>query len=117
MDMTPMYALMDAMILACGVYVVYLYLDMMKTGAIKSSMLLPQNLNIKKCKDVQGFIRFTGGKQLAFGVISIICGAAGLFQDFTQKLGTVPYVIAITAFFVVAIWYAMQIKKAIRLFW
>ena len=117
MNTDSIYALMDAVILGSGVYIIYLYLVMVKSGKLRKSMLLPQNLDVSKCRDVAGFIRFTGTKQLIFGVIALLCGIIGLVQDFTQKIGAVPYIIVIMLFFVYALWFGLQIKKAGKLFW
>lgn len=117
MNTNSIYALMDVVIVACGVYVLYLYVIMVRTGELKSSMLIPQSIDVKKCKDVAGFIKYTGTKQLIFGVVSILCGGIGLIQDFTQKIGTIPYMIAILVFFIYAMWFGLQVKKAAQMFW
>lgn len=117
MDTNSLYALMDAAIVGSGVYVIYLYITMVKSGTIKSTVLLPQNLQPKKCKDVAGYIAFIGRKQLGFGIVAIACGLIGLLQDFTQKIGMIPYMTAITVFFIYAIWFGMQVKKSGKLFW
>jgi hypothetical protein len=117
MNVDSIYALMDAVIVGSGVYVLYLYYVMVKSGTLQENALMPKSVNVKKCKDVEGYIQFTGKKQLIFGIVAIICGGIGLLQDFTQKVGIVPYMVAITVFFVYALWYAMQVKKATKLFW
>lgn len=108
---------MDAVIIASGVYILYLYVLMVKTGKIKSSMLIPQNIDVKKCKDVAGYIKYTGTKQLIFGIVAVVCGGIGLIQDFTQKIGAIPYLIVIVIFFVYALWFGLQVKKATQMFW
>ena len=110
MNTDSIYALMDAVIVGSGVY-------MITTGKLRQSMLIPQNLDVKKCKDVPGYIAYTGIKQLIFGIVAIACGAVGLVQDFTQLIGVVPYLITIVLFFAYAIWFGFQIKKAAKMFW
>ncbi|MDO4321628.1 MAG: hypothetical protein Q4C61_03795 [Lachnospiraceae bacterium] len=117
MNTDSIYALMDAVIVGSGVYILYLYAVMVKTGKLKSSMLIPQNIDIKKCKDVAGYIKYTGTKQLIFGIVAILCGGIGLIQDFTQTIGVIPYMIAIGIFFVYALWFGLQVKKAAEMFW
>lgn len=117
MNTNSIYALMDAVIVGCGVYVLYLYVTMIKTGKLKQSMLMPQNVDVKKCKDVAGFIKFTGTKQLIFGIVALVCGGIGLIQDFTQLVGAVPYMIVILIFFIYALWFGLQIKKAAKMYW
>lgn len=117
MNTDSIYALMDAVIVGSGVYIIYLYINMITTGKLRQSMLIPQNLDVKKCKDVPGYIAYTGIKQLVFGIVAIACGAVGLVQDFTQLIGVVPYLITIVLFFAYAIWFGFQIKKAAKMFW
>ncbi|MCI6866454.1 MAG: hypothetical protein MR871_00610 [Lachnospiraceae bacterium] len=117
MNTDSIYALMDAVIVGSGVYVIYLYLVMAKSGKLKQNILTPQNVDIKKCKDVAGYIHYVGRKQLVFGIVAILCGGIGLLQDYTKKIGAIPYMIAITIFFVYALWFGFQIKKAVKMFW
>ena len=117
MNTGSLYALIDAMIAGCGVYVIYLYITMVKTGVIKESMLMPKNLDGKKCKDKEGFIRFIGVKQLIFGIIAIISGIIGLIQDFTGSVGIPVYMTMVVVFLAYIIWYCVQIKKAEKMFW
>lgn len=117
MDANSLYGLMDAIFVACGIYVIYLYLNMKKSGTITQSPLLPKDLDVKKCKDIAGYIQFIGSRQLAFGIIALAGGAVGLVEDFTGKIGTVPYMIAVAVSFIAAVWYGMAIRKAVKMFW
>lgn len=117
MDANSLYGLMDAIFVACGIYVIYLYLNMKKSGAITQNPLLPKDLDVKKCKDVAGYIQFIGPRQLAFGIIALAGGAIGLVEDFTGTIGTGPYMVAIAISFAAVIWYGMMIRKAVKMFW
>ena len=117
MDSNSMYALIDAIITAGGVYIIYQYIMMKSSGALRQNMLLPKDLDIKKCRDVAGFIQYTGTKQMIFGVVALAGGIIGLIQDFTGLIGAVPYLIFIVVFFMLAIWYGMSVKKAVKMFW
>lgn len=117
MDSNSMYGLLDAIIAAGGVYVIYHYILMKSSGALRQNLLLPKDLDVKKCRDVAGYIQYTGTKQLIFGIIALAGGAVGLIQDFTGIIGAVPYLIFVVVFFVFAIWYGMSVKKAVKMFW
>ena len=69
--------------------------------------------------DFQLFQKIPGNPwaPLVFGIVAILCGGIGLLQDYTKKIGAVPYMIAITIFFVYALWFGFQIKKAVKMFW
>lgn len=117
MNTQSIYAIMDAAIVASGIYVLYMYFTMAKSGKLRQNMLIPQNLDVKKCKDVAGYIQFIGTKQIIFGLVAVISGGIGLLQDFTQLIGAVPYIIVIMIFFVYALWFGLQVKKAGQMFW
>lgn len=117
MDTTSMFGIMDLIVVGGGIYVLYQYVIMVTSRQLKSSLLLPKDLNIKKCRDVEGYINYVGLKQLIFGIVALVCGIIGLIQDYTQTFGTIWYMGAIVVFLVVAIWYSMAIKTAIKLYW
>lgn len=117
MDMTMFNALLDLMVAGAGAYVVYQYIDMVRTRKLKPNMLLPKDLNLKKCSDVEGYIKFIGMKQLVFGLVAFLCGVIGLIEDYTHKLGIVPYMAAIVVFLASVVWYTVNMKKALKMFW
>lgn len=111
------YVLMDIIIIIFGGYIIYQYVLMKKDGTIKASMLLPKDLNVKRCKDVQGYIQFIGPKQLAFGVTALICGVIGLVQDMTGWNSMIVYIPSIVICLACVVWYTRSMKKAIKEFW
>ncbi len=115
--MNSMFSFIDIVVVGCGLYVIYLYIEMKKTGKIRESMLLPKGLDVKKCKDVDGYIRQIGPKQLILGIIALLCGVAGLLQDFTGILNYYVYLATLVVFFVYAVWYTVFMKKVIKKFW
>lgn len=117
MGVDSMYALVDGLIFVCGLYVIYHYILMVRSGALRKSPILPKEVDVTRCKDVAGFIRFTGTKQLIFGIIAVLGGTVGLIQDFTGKIGIIPYLISVGIFVVYAFWFGMQVKKATQMFW
>lgn len=78
MGTNSIFSLMDVLVAACGIYVIYLYVEMIRTGKIRESMLLPKGLNVRKCKNPSEFIRYVGIKQLIFGISALLCGVVGL---------------------------------------
>lgn len=117
MNTNSIYALIDVMIVGCGIYIIYLYAMMVKTREIKESILMPKGLEGKKCKDPDGYIRFIGVKQLLFGIIAVISGGIGLAQDLTSAVGLPVYMVMVVVFLGYIVWYCVQIKKAEKLFW
>ena len=117
MNTTSMFGIMDLIVIGGGIYVLYQYVIMVTSRHLKPNVLFPKELNLKKCKDVEGFIHYVGLKQLIFGIVALVCGIIGLIQDYTQSFGAAWYMGAIVVFLVVAVWYSMAIKTAIKLYW
>ena len=115
--MNSMFSFIDIVVVGCGLYVIYLYIEMRNTGKIRESMLLPKGLDVKKCKDADGYIRQAGPKQLVLGIIALLCGVAGLLQDFTGILNYYVYLATLVVFFAYAVWYTVFMKKLIKKFW
>ena len=111
------YVMMDIIILVFGAYIMGQYLLMKKDGELKENMLLPKEVNVKRCKDVPGFIKYMGPKQLAFGATVLICGVIGIVQDSTGWDNMLVYMISIVICLASIIWYSVSMKKAIKAFW
>lgn len=117
MDTNSIYSLMDAAILIGGLYVIYLTVKMMKTGELKQNGLMSKDVDIKKCKDPDGYIKFIGPKQMLFGALAIFCGVVGLIHDYTGAIGAYMYLVFILLMVVYVVYYAAQSKKAMKMFW
>lgn len=115
--MNSMFSFIDILVAGCGLYVIYLYIEMKKTRKIRESMLLPKGLDVKKCKDVDAYIQQIGPKQLVLGIIALVCGVAGLLQDFTGILNYYVYLAVLLVFFIYAVWYTVYMKKVIKKLW
>lgn len=117
MDTNSMFGIMDLIIAGGGIYVIYQYIVMVTTRKLQTNMLLPKEIDPKKCRDTEGYINYIGMKQLAFGIVGTICGAIGLIQDYTQKIGAGVYFAGMLVFVIVAVWYSVALKKGIKEFW
>jgi len=114
---TSFYLMIDIFVTGCGIYVVVQYLFMARTHELRKNMLLPKEIPVERCKDVEGYIQAIGKKQLVFGLAATICGIISLLQDL---LGSVNIYISMTAmvvFIVLCIWYGRASKQAIEKFW
>lgn len=118
MDTSSLFSLVDMVVVACGVYVIYLCLEMKTTGKIKQNMLMPKGLDVMRCKDVQGYIQAIAMKQLVLGVLAFGCGILGLLQDFgVGFVNSAIYLSFLLVFAVYVVWYTIYMKKVIRKFW
>lgn len=117
METNSMFTLMDILIAGSGLYVIYQYIVMVTKKELQENMILPKDLEIKKCRDQEAFIHYMGVKQLIFGIVTTICGVLGLIQDYTGKLGVSVYMAAVCVFIAVIVWFTVCLKKAIKLYW
>lgn len=118
MDMSSIFSFVDMLVVACGAYVIYLSLEMKQTGKVKQNMLLPKGLDVNRCKDTAGYVKAIAMKQLVLGVFALVCGLAGLLQDFVGGFtNSVIYMSLLLAFAAYAVWYTIYMKKVIRKFW
>lgn len=112
---TSFYMIIDFFILAYGIYVLYQCIWMIRTGKLQQNMTLPKDLDVNKCKDSAGYIRFIGKKQLLFGLATVICGAIGLAQDATGVYDM--YLGIMVIFILLCIWYGWVSRQATQKFW
>jgi len=112
-----MWSLMDIIFLGVGGYLIYAWYLMQTTGEIKKNLLMDEKVELRRCKDLEGYKRFIGPKMLIFGVICLLHGALGLVNTYVVLLPSAVYIANMVIFLIALVWYAMQTKKGLRLFW
>lgn len=93
--------LMNIMFLVVGAYTIYSAILMMTKGEI-SKWLLGEKTDLKKCRDVQGFINYLGMKVLIFGIVIVLFSVVGFINTFVVKIGKY-YLLGMTAVLLVAL--------------
>lgn len=66
---------MDILIILCGAYLVYSSVQMKRTGEV-SSAIVGKGYDLKKAKDLKGYIEYMYLKSVILGVIVMVSGAA-----------------------------------------
>lgn len=112
-----LYGMIDLMIAGCGLYVIVQYLMMKTSKKIRQNMLLPKNIDLRKCKDQEGYINYIGRSQLAFGVTAVINGIVGMLQDIQLIVSPGLSLLVMVLFIAAAGWYICIYKKAMSKFW
>lgn len=79
----------DFGIFASGVYFLYAAYVMKKRGEIPS-LLLSKDMVLKKAADKAGFAGNMFGKTIAIGILGLLAGSIGLYNDFYRSLGEIP---------------------------
>ena len=117
MNMNSYNLLMDLVILGAGVYVLYSWLQMKRTGEIMGGMLMPKDLNLKKCRDTAGFLKEMLPKLLLTGLVTLASGVIGVLRDQGIPVPSVIYWASYIAVFAALIGYAVYLKKLIAKYW
>lgn len=114
--MGSMFSLMDIVIAASGVYILYVWYLLKFKGEIKENLLLPKEVPVKKCKDKTAYINEMAPKVLIYGCVVIICGAVGVAEDTFHVLGN-AYLLMLAVFLIMTVWFVSQSKKALKKYW
>ncbi|MBO5030373.1 MAG: hypothetical protein J6D08_00570 [Lachnospiraceae bacterium] len=73
--------ILDLLIMACGVYIVYWAVQMKSTNKIPQ-MLVGKEFPVDRAKDPEGFIRFTFPFTLVTGIVLLAAGLIGALEIF-----------------------------------
>lgn len=106
----------DVIILASGLYAFYTAYMIKVKGNLQSKLLLSNDMDIKKCKDVQGYCTYVFPRLLILGVAATLSGAVNLLNTYVMDLN----VISLVLYFVlmaVFIYFSYITKKAMKQFW
>lgn len=109
-------SVMDLFIIACGVYVLYVFYMLKYKGEIKETLLLPKGLSAKKCKDKAAYTKEMAPKVLIYGLAVTLCGVMGAIEDVYGFLGSY-YPLVLVVFVAVSVWFASKVKKANQKYW
>ncbi len=86
--MNSTFGFMDIIIMVSGAYLVYVAVQMKRTGEITSSAIIGKGYDIKKAKDPKGFIDYMYLKSIVMGVLVILSGALDYMNEIYWNL---PY--------------------------
>lgn len=65
--------------IGCGLYCLYAYYLMKVKGEITASLLLPKDVDVKKCKDYRGYCAEAQKPILMIAITTLIYGCVDLF--------------------------------------
>ena len=116
-SMDNMWGFMDVIFAGAGLYVLYAAFLMKTTGEIKTSFLMNKDVELKKCKDLEGYKTFIFPKMVIFGVSTLLYGGAGMINSYVFSFPLPVYVVFMAIFMIVLIWFAVQARKGLQKFW
>lgn len=108
------FGFMDILIVFCGAYLIYISVQMKRTGEINSS-IVGKRIDMKKAKDPQGYIDYMYLKTIIMGIIVMASGALNYLNDNYWDIPNFG-VIASGVFFVVIIIYGKILVDAQKKF-
>ncbi len=115
--MDNIWSMMDIIFAGAGAYMLYAWILMKKTGEIKTSLLLSKEVDIRKCKDLEGYKNFMAPKMLVFGITALVYGGYGLVNSYVFSMPMPVYWAVMAGFFAVLVWFSVQSRKSVELFW
>lgn len=98
--------------LGCGIYCLYGWymLTVKKDIAGAKSILLPSNVNVKKCKDPEGYCREAGKPLLGLGVVTSLYGASDLYNTYIGGADII-FIVLLVLMFVMLVVYVVLVRK------
>lgn len=103
--------LINGILIGCGLYMAYMAYLMKAKGELKTGWLVSKNIDLKKSKDLPGYIKYMFGRTMIFAVITIGYGVMGMYDLYVASLGNVMLA-AMVIFFAILLWYAYESVNA-----
>lgn len=104
--------IIEVILCAYGIYMVYAAIQMKKTGNIPAR-LISNKINLERSKDIPGFIKFMFPRCFIFGIIMAVCSLILGIREL--ELISIPAVVALVAevlYLAAIIYYVIIIVKA-----
>ena len=112
------WSVLDIIFVGAGIYVLYGWLMLRIKGEIvTTSILFSKDVELHKCKDLEGYKAYIAPRMLVFGIAAILYGAAGLVNTYVAPLPGAVYGAVMALFLAVLIWYAIATRKGVQKFW
>lgn len=111
------WSILDVIFVGAGMYVLYAWVLLKTKGEITTSILMNKDVNLNKCKDLEGYKTYIAPRLLIFGIACLLYGAAGLINSYVMELPLALYGAIMAVFFVVLIWFALAARKGVQKFW
>ena len=106
----------DIIVLVLGIYILYQARYMKMNQEVPSLFVAPEEM--QRCRNKKGFIQFFYSKAMIFGIVDLIFGLEGIYNDFLSTVNTaLPQLndivndIVLLVFLGVWIWFSIQLRK------
>ncbi len=105
-------SLMDIIIVAGCIYMLYGYFLLMFKNEIKKGLILSSQSDPSKCKDLEGYKKYVGPRLLIFSICGIVSGCIGIARDNMANFPAAVYWVAYLLFAAAIVWFTISIRKA-----
>lgn len=105
-------SIFDIIIIVSAIYLIYSAYDMKKTGSIEGSILISKDTDLKKAKDIPGYIQYMYAKTMILGVLGIISGALGIYNSYGGNLDMLQYITMVIYFLVIVLYGYFSVKAS-----
>lgn len=113
MDYNGIFSLIDLCVLGFGFYALYSAYVLQREGKIIRTFLVFKETDLDSCRDLQGYANFMAPKLYLLGGMMIAYGCIAVLNTYMVDISML-YLVMMAAFFLVLIWYAMEVKKAMK---
>lgn len=113
MEMESIFGVFSLLFLSCGLYGLYAFISMKKSGHINETLLLGRNYDENQCKDKDAFIKKSSPAVLVFALAGIGYGIIDLVHFYVKPMPLADN-IAMAVFLIVIIGfmaYTSKLKK------
>ncbi len=114
MDNTSIMSFLDIIVVLAGAYVLYSWYLLITKKEIKQGVLIPKDVEPKRCKDIDGFVKYMSPRTLVLGIMALISGGIGIYQDTVKLIHPIAYWSFFVAFLLVLVWFGYGSKKALK---
>lgn len=104
----------DIIFIACGVYLFYAAFKMKQTGSLEGSILVNKNIDLKKAKDVPGYISYMFPISLVTACVIVLSGGIGIFNTYVGGIDLLQYVFMGITFIVLIVYGVFSFRAAKR---
>lgn len=111
------WSVLDIIFVGAGIYVLYGWFVMKTKGEITTTILLNKEVELQKCKDLEGYKAYIAPRMLVLGISALIYGIAGLVNTYVTPLPGAAYAVVMVLFLAVLIWFALAARKGVQKFW
>ncbi len=112
-----MVSIVDAISVGAGAYMLYAWYLLKFKGEITKTVLMREEINIKKCKNLEAYKAYVAPKMLVMAAACVLYGAAGLLNTYVFTMPVAVYLVIMAVFLAALVWYAVSTKKALEIFW